>query len=113
MQGVTNMVSFRHFTTEDAPILQKEQYPNMNLDEIKSMIDDWNKNTFSGKYFEMFAITDNTKVVGTISLYEHSKHVASLGCEIFEQERHKGYAAGNIGHIRNIEGIIHVKGRCN
>ena len=77
------MVKLRNFTIDDAEILKQEQSYNMSIEEIKSMICDWNKLEFQGKYFEMFAIIDDDKIVGSISLYQLSESVVSLGLEVF------------------------------
>ncbi len=40
----------------------------------------------------MFAVINDDKIVGTISLYEHSHSVVSIGPEIFAEYRKQGYA---------------------
>ena len=62
------------------------------MEEIRLMVQDWNSGSYQGKRFEMFAVLNDKEIVGTISLYEHSKSVASIGVEIFEAHRRKGYA---------------------
>ena len=64
----------------------------MSIKEIENMIFEWNKKQVNDKYFEMFAIIFNEKIVGTISLYQHSSKVISIGPEIFEAYRKKGLA---------------------
>ena len=56
------------------------------------MIDEWSTCLFRGRYFEMFAIISKEKIVGYVSLYEHSKTVASIGPFVIAQERCKGVA---------------------
>ena len=80
----------RHFKSDDADILQQLQYINMPIEEIKTLICDWNKFKFQGKYFEMFAIVSDDKIVGTISLYQHSSSVISIGPEVFSPFRKQG-----------------------
>ena len=41
----------------------------------------------------MFAVVNDADVIGSISLFEHSPSVASIGVEIFANHRRKGYAA--------------------
>ncbi len=75
----------RHFTAnaEDVGLLQKCYCPTMPVKAIEAMIGDWNSLDYRGKYFEMFAIVRAGNVVGTLSLYEHSKSVVSIGIELF------------------------------
>lgn len=87
------MVTLRHFRLEDAETLRRGQYTQMGLDEIKSMIGDWETLSFGGRRFEMFAVDEDGRAVGSASLYEHSPSVVSAGVEIFEEERQKGCAA--------------------
>lgn len=68
---------------EDIGTLQKFYCPNMSIRAIEKMVGDWNLFDYRGKYFEMFAIVRDEKVVGTLSLYEHSKSVVSIGIELF------------------------------
>lgn len=86
------MIVLRHFTASDIPILQKYRCPNWNIQEIQEMMEQWNRKEYEGKYFEMFAVTAGQGVVGSISLYEHTKSVVSLGPEIFLEYRRRGYA---------------------
>ena len=87
------MIALRSFTENDALILQQKQYPTVSIGDIIIMISSWNAKIYNGKYFEVFAITENTRIVGSISLYERSKSIASVGVEVFSDERCKGYAS--------------------
>ncbi len=49
----------------------------------------------------MFAITANDTIVGSVSLYEHSKSVVSIGWEIYPDQRRNGYAAEGMRLIMN------------
>ena len=84
------MITLRRFAIEDAPSLQ-ERYSSLTREQIEKMICEWNSGQFDGKYFEMLAIISDGCVVGTISLYEHSSKVISIGPEIFEPYRKNGY----------------------
>ena len=84
------MVSLRHFNYGDAVILQQSQNIDMPIEKIQGMICDWNKLEFQGKYFEMFAIINDNKIVGMISLYQHSDNVISIGPEIFSAYQRQG-----------------------
>ena len=87
------MVRIRHFTTEDAETIKKRQYPDMTVDEIERMIADWNSGVFEGRRFEIFAVTEDGRIAGCASIKECSKSVASLGIEIFTEERGKRIAS--------------------
>ena len=87
------MVTIRNFTHEDAEPLQQGLYPDMTLSGISEMIDQWNTGIYRGRYFEMFAIVSDKSVIGYVSLYEHSKNVASAGAEVITKERRKGTAS--------------------
>ena len=86
------MISLRHFEEPDAEVL-RIFFPSARCqDDIISMIHDWNTLSYKGRYFEMFAIQEDATIVGSISIYERSKDIASLGIEIFAPYRRKGYA---------------------
>lgn len=90
------MITLRHFTENDAELLQANQLYNKSKEDILSLINEWKTNSYNGKYFEMFAIVNDTTVVGSISLYEHTTSVASIGVEIFADQRRHGYAANAV-----------------
>lgn len=87
------MITIRKFICKDAESLQKILYPDMSVDEISEMIYEWNTCVCRGRTFEMFAIISDEKIVGYVSLYEHSKTVASAGVEVIAEERGKGIAS--------------------
>lgn len=95
MQPVSTNASvrLRRFTEADAPLLRQKQYPDADIEEIKEMIRAWNAGSDRGKRFELYAIAADGAVVGSVSLYERSRSVASVGTEVFADERRKGYAA--------------------
>lgn len=82
----------RHFKpdAQDVNLLQKFYCPELPRAAIAGMIGDWNTLSYQGKYFEMFAVVRDKKAVGTLSLYEHSRSVVSVGVEIFAGERRRG-----------------------
>ena len=86
------MITLRHFTENDAELLQAHQLYGKSKEDILSLINEWKSNSYNGKYFEMFAVVKDAMVVGSISLYEHSPNVASIGVEIFTDQRCRGYA---------------------
>ena len=84
------MISLRNFTKGDVEAFQKGYGANISLDEIEAMFAKWEEKTYAGKYFEIFAIVKDGKIVGSISLYQHSKSVVSCGPEVFEPYRKQG-----------------------
>ena len=74
----------------------------MPIKAIEKMIGDWNSLDYHGKYFEMFAIVRDEKVVGTLSLYEHSKSVVSIGIELFLGSCGKGYGTAAMSKALDI-----------
>lgn len=85
------MIKLRNFEITDAAALQKEKYHNMSVEEIQDMICKCNKRVYEGKYFEMFAVINENGIVGTISLFQHSDSVISIGPEIFSRFQRKGF----------------------
>ena len=95
------MVILKHFEWEDAEAIRKEMYPNMSISDIRDMISGWNRCVHEDRFFEMFAVLADERIVGTVSLYEHSPHVVSAGAEIFGKERRKGYASGALALLED------------
>ena len=87
------MVTLRHFLPEDARSVRNNLYPDMTEAQIRDMIADWNTCLWKGRYFEMFAVVSAQRTVGCVSLYEHTRSIASAGVEIFRTERRKGFAS--------------------
>ena len=92
------MICLRKFEERDAAVLQK-QMPDAGPEEIADMIRAWQTDVYDGRSFEMFAITAEDAVVGSASLYGRSKSVASVGIEIFADERGNGYAKEGMRRI--------------
>ena len=86
------MISLRHFEESDAEVLQTYNLSGKSNDDIISMVHDWSTLSYKGRYFEMFAIQKDVTIVGSISIYERSNSIASLGIEIFAPYRRTGHA---------------------
>ena len=86
------MILLRNIEKEDAWELQKYGYSDMSREKIEDLICDWSKKQFDGKYFEMFAIVSDGRIVGAVSLYQHSSNVVSIGPEVFVEFRRQGFA---------------------
>ena len=91
----------RHFEIKDIKDLKKYRYPDKTDLEILSMINEWNKCGCSGRYFEMFTIINAGQSVGEISVYEHTKESVSIGINIFEPFRQKGFATEALKYAIN------------
>lgn len=87
------MITIRRFSREDAESLRQALYPDMSLSDISDMVDQWNSCVFRGRYFEMFAVLSDDRIIGSVSLHEHSKNVVSAGAEVISDERRKGAAS--------------------
>ena len=86
------MILLRNFKKEDASELREHGYSSLSTEQVEDLICDWSKKQFDGKYFEMYAIVADQKIVGTISLYQHSSEVVSIGPDVFCKFRRKGFA---------------------
>ncbi len=86
------MIGLRHFCREDAETVRSKTVPEMHPDEVEGMIADWNAGVFEGRYFEMFAVTKDGRIVGSASVAERSQSAVSFGIEIFPEEQGKGIA---------------------
>lgn len=86
------MIILRNFVDNDAPMFQEKHSKHLSIDEIRDLFRKWNEKEYEGKYFEMFAIERDEKIVGRISLYQHSANVVSCGPEIFEEYLRQGFA---------------------
>ena len=85
------MITLRNFKEEDAE--EYKTHKDMSIESIKEVFSKWNVKEFQNRYFEMFAIIDDNKIVGNISLYHHSDSTISLGPEVFECYRNQGFAS--------------------
>ena len=65
---------------------------NMSLDEVNGLILQSNSELHKDKFFKMYAVLNEKVCIGTITLYEHSSSVVSIGPDIFEAYRQCGYA---------------------
>lgn len=84
------MITLRKFNASDEETISSKM--NVPADVAKRLISEWDATQYQGRYFEMFAITEDDTVVGTISLYELSHSIISIGTEVFEEYRKHGYA---------------------
>ena len=77
----------------DLPALTGTAYGDMPLEvKLKMLAESQNRRHGDGRYFEVFTLKDGDLAVGFASLYEREKGVASVGLDIREPFRRKGYA---------------------
>ncbi|MBQ8077698.1 MAG: GNAT family N-acetyltransferase [Eubacterium sp.] len=75
---------------------------NMSLEDINKLITQSDSELFENKFFKMYVIMVAELIVGTISVYEHSANVVSIGPDIFEEYRQRGYATEAMKAIMDI-----------
>lgn len=91
--GMNGMVCIRHFTENDIDAIRANQYPVAAKEEILNMLHGGNAGSFHGKSLEMFAVLFEDTVVGSVSLFQSSQNIASLGLEIYQAYRQRGFAS--------------------
>ena len=87
------MLFLRSFTYEDISVLQHYGYAHKTMEELRVLIDTWNRRVHDNAYFEMFAIDSNGQTVGYASLYQRSHTIVSCGLEIYPDYQRRGYAS--------------------
>lgn len=85
-------IKLRKFNTEDAYLLKKYQFHQMDMNEITDMIALRNKNLYNGRYCEVFAAECEGALSGWFSMAELSNGRISIGPTVFEPYRQKGIA---------------------
>ena len=85
------MISLRPVRNNDKSILNDTSYAEMTAETMEKMLTESLAKNHDSKYFELFAVMDDTVCVGFVSLYETSPGVISCGPEIKPQYRQQGY----------------------
>ena len=80
------------FARADLPVLTGTAYGDMPPQAQRNMLEESECRTHDGRYFEVFTLKDGDTAVGFASLYEQEKGVVSVGLEIREPFRRRGYA---------------------
>ncbi len=83
------MLTLRPISIHNAETLSNRL--QMPMDDVRRMIDASEAKSFNHRYFEMYSVYSDHLPVGTVSLYEHSSSVISIGPEIFGEYRRRGY----------------------
>ena len=83
------MIELRKFSRDDAADLARLM--KTEEQEAEKLIKQWNTGSFNGKRFEAYAVRHDGGTVGFITLFQHSGAVVSIGPEIFEEYRGRGF----------------------
>ena len=87
------MLAIVPFSEADFPALSGTGYEAMSAAARRKMLAASERKTHKdGCYFEMFTIKDDGTAVGFASLYAKEKGVVSVGLDIREEYRRRGYA---------------------
>lgn len=84
-------MELRSITKKDIKCLDGFSYGKMTLEEKQKMIEESVEGLHDGKYFEMFLVFQGNKCIGVMNVCSHTDCIVSIGPEILESERHKGY----------------------
>ena len=85
------MIFLHSVGCDDKDLFRDTSYAAMSPDAMDNMLTESIAKSHEGKYFELFAVMDDTVCVGFVSLYETTPSVISCGPEIKPQYRQKGY----------------------
>ena len=86
------MIYLRSFRPTDWQVITKYQYPDLTQEDAVKLIDQFNASTYQGKFHKLCAIADNDQIVGYVSMLEQDDGSVSIGVEVYEPFRRKGYA---------------------
>ena len=86
------MTELRKLTVADAALLRSALYPQLEVDQVRQMILQWDQGEVDGKKFEMLAVIRDSQIAGTVSLYQQEGAAVSFGIEIAENFRRCGIA---------------------
>ena len=85
------MIILREATDADAALLSEKM--NLSRADAEEMIGAAKARSYHDRFFALFVISSGDTLVGTVSLYEQSPSVVSIGPEIFDEYRRHGYGA--------------------
>ena len=86
------MIYLRTFRPTDWQVITKYQHPDLMQEDAVKLIDQLNASTYQGKFHKLCAIADNDQIVGYVSMLEQDDGSVSIGVEVYEPFRRKGYA---------------------
>lgn len=85
------MIFLQPISRNDADLFCGTSYAAMPSGSMDKMLSESLAKSHDGKYFELFAVMDETVCVGFVSLYETAPKEISCGPEIKPQYRQQGY----------------------
>ena len=86
-------LSLSPLASEDVPFLTGTGYEAMPEKAKQKMLSDSQAKQYAdGNYFEVFTLRDGTDVIGFVSLYSKEPGFVSIGLDIREQYRRRGFA---------------------
>ena len=85
------IITLHEASASDAALLCEKM--NLSEADAEDMIGASKTHTCNGRFFELFVISKEKTIVGTVSLYERSACVVFIGPEIFAEHRRLGYGA--------------------
>lgn len=95
-------------------ILPGYYFPN-SKEKVLKLINQWNRKSYNGKYFEMYIIEMNKENVGLISVQQHNFDTLSIGISIQSISQNKGIGYEAIETAIKIlkeDGWINLISRC-
>ena len=98
------MVHLQPITDENVSDLAGTSYDGMPCDEKLRMIADSLRKEHNGSYFELLAVYDEDLLVGFMNLYAHSAEIVSIGPEIKQMYRRRGY-----GYLGEMQALRYAK----
>ena len=72
------MILLNSFKDSDVNILRQYNYSHSQIAEIQNKIHAWNSYESKNKYFELFTIVYDEKIVGMITLNQYSDNIISI-----------------------------------
>lgn len=88
-------MTLRPLTYADIPTLSRyaQGWTKLTDAQCRDMLDEMHTPREDGKYYEIFAVENaDGDMVGTVSLFQHTRDAVSAGPEIFAPYRRCGYA---------------------
>lgn len=85
------MIFLHPINRDNKNLFQDTSYAEMPAEAMEKMLAESLAKNHKGKYFQLFAVMDDTLCVGFVSLYETAPGEISCGPEIKPQYRQQGY----------------------
>ena len=93
------MIYLRIFRPSDWQVITKYQHPDLDQDGAIKLIYAYSTSNYQGRFHKLSAIADNAQIVGYVSMIEQDDGVVSIGVEVYEPFRRKGYAYAGVSQM--------------